>query len=149
MPLINADRVNELFMSCHWTPEEMVGKSEPELVEKSIVVKTITVWVGFNPERVQAVRAEVGAMLLNLDPDFLESSPAAGMTFLRAVGDKNMELWGDQRTADRLMALGMALGWVSFPLPREAWSALPGSVPYVVVHDKKIKSDLEINDEVR
>ncbi|MNY08902.1 hypothetical protein D3C86_1417820 [compost metagenome] len=88
-------------------------------------------------------------MLLNLEPDFMESSGANGMTFLRAPLDKNADQWGEQQSADRLIALGMALGWVDFPFPRPAWIALPGSVPYVGVRDKKINEDLEKQDEVR
>lgn len=149
MPLISAARVTEIFMECHWKDAEMVGKSEEEMVAQSTVVKTISVWVGFNPERVKSFREEIAQMLLNLEPDFLESGEERGMSFLRAPLDKDGNQWGEQQTADRLLALGMALEWVSFPLPRETWRALPGGVPYVIVHDNKIKADLENKDEVR
>jgi len=33
-----------------------------------------------------------------------------------------------------IFCLGIAAGKASYVFPREAWSALPGGVPYVVLH---------------
>lgn len=37
------------------------------------------------------------------------------------------------------MALGLATGYMEYMLPREVWIALPGSVPYVIIHENPVE----------
>ncbi len=34
---------------------------------------------------------------------------------------------------EALVVLGIASGFVKYPMPREMWSALPGGMPYIVI----------------
>jgi len=57
------------------------------------------------------------------------------MSFLNMCIDKNGNQWADlHRTMDELVALGIATGKLSFLIPREMWSILPGGMPYLIVN---------------
>jgi hypothetical protein len=132
-----------MFLDSHWLPEDIFGRTEEGLVAASIVVTSIACWVGFNPERLNSFKTEIGQTLLNINPEFMTTGYQKGMSFLRFVWDSNGIQWGGQQSADRLIALGMAFNWVTFPTPRDTWKALPGGVPYVIIHDDLIKAYLE------
>jgi hypothetical protein len=65
----------------------------------------------------------------------LKHQDAGGATFLNACVDKNGTQWGEHRNIDQLLCLGIAIGKVSFPMPKEMWSMLPGGMPFVQYKD--------------
>jgi hypothetical protein len=101
-----------------------------------IAAEGITTKFGFHPERLEAHRADVRSMLMQLPEAFMKSK-GGGMTFLNACNTREGHQWGEHRDMETLFALGMGLGYVSYPMPREMWSVLPGGMPYITVDDTR------------
>ncbi len=100
-----------------------------------VAAEGIVTNVGFNPERIEEYRPLIEAMLLEL-PDTFKRSCGGGWSFLEACNDRNGQQWaGLHQRMEQLVQLGVAIGKVQYLLPREAWSLLPGSMPYFVVDD--------------
>jgi hypothetical protein len=86
--------------------------------------------------------AEISEMLSCLPVQFNEAD-GGGFSFMAACNDKDGNLWtGDQRVMDEMFMLGMAIGRVKSPLPRDMWSALPGGVPYYMVMTEKFPVEI-------
>ncbi len=123
--MINPERVNEIFMDCLF----QVGED----TNNHIKAEGITRNVGFHPERLESYRAEIVAMLDELPDDFKESG-GGGMSFLNACNDKHGNQWtGLHLRMEQLFQLGIGIGKVKYPMPREMWSVLPGGMPYYVI----------------
>lgn len=136
-PLISSARVEEIFLDCLYKPEEMEGLEEGEAPEGCVIVEGILSRFGLHPERLESHRAEVTEMLMNLPVGFRKSS-GGGWSFLQGCQDRNDVQWtGFHMIVSQLFVLGMGLGLVSYLLPREMWSAFPGSMPYLVIDDSK------------
>lgn len=71
--------------------------------------------------------------LANQLPDSFMKSKGGGMSFLNACMDKTDCQWGEQTHVARLLALGMAIGYIEYCLPESMWKALPGGMPYFSV----------------
>ena len=71
--------------------------------------------------------------ILGMMPDAFKKSDGGGATFLNLCLDKDGNHWGEHPTIDQMIALGLAIGKVSFPMPREMWSSLPGGMPFVAI----------------
>jgi hypothetical protein len=119
-------KVHELMMDC------IGGK---------IVVQGIVRSFGFDEAKITEHKEEIRALLQEM-PDEFQHSKGGGMSFLNLCLDKNGEQWAEQSTMEALVALGVAAGMASFPLPRDMWSILPGGVPYVTFNT-------EITDHAR
>ena len=66
----------------------------------------------------------------------LEKDNGGGWSFLNMCVDKDGNQWtGFHEIVDKLLMLGIAIGKMSFLLPKQMWSILPGGMPYVVVND--------------
>lgn len=132
-PLISSVRVEEILLDC------LFDSIEGDPPEGSYVVgEGILNRYGFDPPKLEKHRAEVKQMLDNLPLPFhkpqSKEGGGGGWSFLNACQDANDVQWtGLHRTMEMLFALGGALGYVKYPLPRDMWSALPGGMPYVVV----------------
>lgn len=103
-----------------------------EDISDQIEVQAIAHSFCFCPSRLEGQRQNIIDMLKQLDSAFMRSG-GGGMSFLRLPFDAYGRQWGEQREAEVLMALGMAIGVVSYLFPRELWRILPGGVPYIVV----------------
>ena len=67
-------------------------------------------------------------------PNQFQADKGGGWSFLSACDDRNGHQWTDyHQRMEQLFQLGLALGLVRCPVPRDAWSMLPGSMPYYVV----------------
>lgn len=148
MPLIDANRVTEILKDCLFRDDEtdrifeLIKKEENP--EEYIVVDGITNKFGFHPERIAQYEDEITEMLMNLPTEFhtMELHGGGGWSFLNACNDRNGEQWtGLHKTMDELFCLGQAIGKVKAHLPRSAWSALPGGVPYYVVSNTKFPTE--------
>ncbi|MCF0074012.1 hypothetical protein LZD49_26255 [Dyadobacter sp. CY261] len=125
--ILNADKVNEVFKSCLF--------QDGEGTDNYIVGYGVNIKVGFHPDRLLAQAKTIDAMLSEL-PDTFKRSGGGGMSFMNMCESKEGNLWtGAHRTMDQLVCLGSAIGKVSFPMPREMWSYLPGGMPYILIHD--------------
>jgi hypothetical protein len=125
---LDANKVREIFVDSLYKEDE-VDKSN------AILVDGITVKVGFNPVRLNSHNTEIIELLDELNDNF-KQSVGGGYSFLSACYDKHGNLWGEHRNMEELFLLGMAINKVSYLLPREMWSALPGGVPYLVIKNQ-------------
>lgn len=83
--------------------------------------------------RLEEKRADIEAMLRQLPPQFMVAG-GGGWSFLQACLRADSVHWGEHPDMERLFALGLGIGVVVEPLPREIWNALPGSMPYYVIN---------------
>ena len=121
---LTTENVESLFLDCLFRDGE--DTSNPAVAE--VVMSKI----GFNRERIESHKGEIGEMLMELSDDF-HSDKGGGMSFLNACMTCDGEQWGEHRSIDQLLALGIASGQAKMLLPRAMWSALPGGMPYFVV----------------
>lgn len=121
-----AQKVRDLMKFC------LFREGEVDAHDKAIIGDGIVRKFGFHPARLADSKEEIRQILREMDPTFLASG-GGGWTFLNMAFDKNGEHWAEQPTCADLCALGTAAGFITFPLPREMWSALPGGVPYLVI----------------
>ena len=86
-------------------------------------------------QKIEEHKNDIAEMLSCLPDNFLKSK-GRGWTFLNMCNDKYGNQWtGLHHTMDVLVCLGIASGLISFCLPREMWSILPGGMPYIVIND--------------
>lgn len=123
---LTATNVHEVFMKCLFADGE---DTAAHVVAEGVMNK-----VGFHPIRLEENKANIAAMLNNL-PDNFRKDGGGGWSFLNACEDKNGNQWADlHSTIDELVMLGNGIGRLSFLMPRELWSTLPGGMPYFVVN---------------
>lgn len=129
--MIDSGCVTGVFHDCLFRDEEVQnGGPDESLV---VVAKGIINNIGFHKERLEGHRNEVRSFLSDL-PDAFHKGRGDGMSFLNACNTRDGEQWtGEHRVMEQLFLLGMALGYVKCPLPRQLWGALPGGVPYYTV----------------
>ena len=133
--MLDAKRVREIVMDCLFTDD---SKDE----DMCISVYGIARCFGFIPEKIENYREEIHGMMKELPDVFWDSNDnpngGGGYTFMNLPFDKNDHQWCEQPTAELLMALGLATGYMEYMLPREVWIALPGNVPYVIIHENPV-----------
>lgn len=124
--MINAEKVKNIFVDCLYRNNEVVAN---EIPKEAIIVKGITLTVGFNPKRLEPHKEEIENMLNKLNDTYKK-----GWSFLNMCFDKNDEQWtGSHKTMEQLMILGMAINKIEYCCDREMWSMLPGGVPYIKI----------------
>jgi len=127
MKIVNltAEKVNTTFMYCLF--------KEGESTDNYIIGQGVMMKVGFNPERLKESEPVIMKMLNNLPEEFKKTG-GGGMSFLYMCNDKDGKQWADlHETMDQLVVLGNAIGKLTFLMPKEMWSVLPGGMPYLVV----------------
>lgn len=92
----------------------------------------------FTHEALERHREDIEAWLMALPPQFRQSDPAKGWSFLQACVDSEGRQWGEHVNVEQLLMLGLGLGLVQFIVPREMWAQLPGGVPYFSIRDDLI-----------
>lgn len=133
--LLTADRVEEVYAACLYTDAETAGwdGTAETLPEGAIVTDGVINQTGFHPGRIEEHRTEIAAMLAELPRGFRKDA-GGGWSFLNGCMREDGEQWtGMHRTQDMLFQLGMAIGVVSYVLPRNLWPSLPGGMPYLVL----------------
>ena len=124
---LDPEQVNKIFADCLFRKDEDTSKH--------IKAEGITMTVGFHPERLENHKVEIEAMLGELPEEFKKSS-GGGWSFLNACNDKHGNQWtGLNQRMEQLFQLGIGIGKVQSLLPREAWSILPGGMPYYIIMD--------------
>lgn len=123
--VLNSKQIEGIFLDCLFRDGE---DTAPHVRAEGIMAT-----VDFHSERLESHRAEVEAMLAELPDDFRESGGGCA-SFLNLCMDRHGRQWTDLQLAmNQLLTLGIALGKVIYPLPREVWGALPGGMPYVTI----------------
>ncbi|MES3018192.1 MAG: hypothetical protein V4721_10455 [Bacteroidota bacterium] len=121
-----SERVHETFMNCLFSDEE---STDIHVIGEGVQTK-----VGFHPERLKAAEPTIAEILDEMPDEFKKNAGGGGWSFLNLCHDKNGNQWADlHKTMDELVMLGVATGKISFLLPRELWSSLPGGMPYLVI----------------
>lgn len=124
--MIIANNVEKVFFHCLYRKEELINGKAPE---DAIVVEGILNKFGLHPGRVRSNREEIKDFVEMLPDTFKE-----GWSFLKICFDKDGRQWGEHRTAEQLVVLGLAAEYMEYLVPKEMWSMLPGGVPYIKVH---------------
>lgn len=133
--ILNAERVEQIFLTCLFKPDEDHSKYVP--------APGITSNVGFHPGRIEEHKTEIAAMLDELPDEFKESG-GGGWSFLEACNDRHGNQWtGLHQRMEQLFQLGLATGKAECQLPREIWDTLPGGMPYYVVNNDFKKVELK------
>lgn len=123
---LTSEAVDEMLRKCLF--------ADDEAMDDAVKVEGIVNNYAFHPGRISEHTAEISDMLSELPNEF-QASGGGGWSFLNACMDKHGNQWtGLHQQQERLFALGIAAGKARWLLPREMWSALPGSVPYVSVN---------------
>ena len=126
--LLNPERIHEIFNDCLFKDTESHSEYLP--------AKGLTMSVGFHPERTEKYASEVYEICMNLPTEFQEKT-GGGYSFLYMCMDKDGNHCMEQPTAQELLLLGIATGWMSILMPRDFWPMLPGGVPFVVVNTQR------------
>lgn len=124
---LTGEAVSKLFISLLF--------KEGEATDNHVPAEGIVKKVGFHPERLEAARGQVKAMLDEL-PDEFRQSKGGGWSFLNMCYDRHEMQWtGFHDVQEQLCLMGIALGLVEFHMPRDMWPIFPGGVPYLVYKD--------------
>jgi hypothetical protein len=127
--MLHADLVKNVFLDCMFRDEEVVdGVPIAEPVKVEGVVNNF----GFHPTRLESHKEEIKSLLAELPKEFHQHT-GGGMSFLNACVDKDGNQWGEHRSIEQLMCLGIGVGAVMYCMPKEVWSVLPGGMPYFMV----------------
>ena len=124
MTKLNTETVHNTFMNCLFKDGE---PTEIHTIGEGVKLK-----VGFHPERLKEAEPLIVEMLDGLHDNFKKTG-GGGWSFLNMCDDRDGNHWGDHRTMDELVTLGIATGKIAFLMPRDMWEVLPGGVPYLVV----------------
>lgn len=123
---LSSENVNEVFRDCLFRDDEDTSNH--------LKVESVQMQIGFNPERLKENEDNIISMLECL-PETFKKTGGGGMTFLNMCEDREGNQWASlHRTMDELVALGIGVEKISFCLPRDMWSVLPGGMPYVRVN---------------
>lgn len=123
--MICPDEINKILISCLYTNEELgalptMNKTPPGMIP----ARGVMLSVGFNPTMIDLRRNRIHEILTEINPSFKE-----GISFMDLPFDKDKNQWGEQRNADQLLVLGIAIGELKILMPREMWPMLPGGMP--------------------
>jgi len=122
--MIDPNELREVFKSCLFEDDEDTTSA--------VMAYGIITDAGFHPGRLDEKREIVKGWLDQL-PDEFHVHTGGGMSFLNACMTKDGNHWGEHQSVELLFLLGMAMGYVTYPLPRELWDVLPGGMPYYTV----------------
>lgn len=123
---LTAEKVRETFMKCLFKDDE---PTENHKIGEGVRTK-----VGFHPERLKEAEPIISELLDELPAEFKKNG-GGGWSFLNLCQDKHGNQWSDShKNVDELVALGNAIGKLTYLMPREMWSALPGGMPYLVIN---------------
>jgi hypothetical protein len=125
--MINSEKVIKLFENCLFKEEEIIN-GKP--IVDPICAEGVMSKIGFHPERIKEATNEIVEMLNCLPEEF-----KSGYTFLNFCQTKDGKQWtGLHQVCDQLVTMGIAIGKITYCLPREMWSILPGGVPYIQIN---------------
>lgn len=132
--VLTAKKVQEVTADCMFEESEIKfdADGEPVLPRTPFLAEGVVLTLVLDPMRVEKNKEKIRTFLKEL-PDTFHVDKGGGWSFLQACVDKDGVQWGEHRSVEALMCLGLATGFVKLPLPKEVWSALPGGLPYFMV----------------
>ena len=136
---LTATRVKALMLACLYDDSDIENGALKSTAPPVVKVHSVQMQVGFNSVKLAAATESIKATLKELAPDFHSDryvkKGGGGMTFLNMCVSADGDQWGEHRNCDELVALGLAVGCVEFPLERALWTSLPGGMPYIATTD--------------
>jgi hypothetical protein len=121
-----AERVEAILKDCLYREDEIDGAPP----EDAVIAEGVMAKYAFHPQRLESHKAEIAALCNEL-PDEFQKSKGGGWSFLNLCQTKAGVQWGEHRNCEQLVVLAVATKQGSYPMPRDMWSMLPGSMPYV------------------
>lgn len=121
---LTAENVERVFIAC-------LG-SQMDLEDGMVKVRGITFSAWLKKDALICHTNEITAMLEELPNQFHERE-GGGYSMLYACRNKDGKVWGEHPHVEQLIVLGIGIGRVKFPLPRNMWDTLPGGMPYFMV----------------
>ena len=121
---LTTENVDLIFRDCLY--------NEGENTDDHVAVECVTNNFGFHPGRLESHKEEIGKLLSEL-PDEFHDTKGGGMSFLNACVTRHDQHWGEHRSIEQLLALGIGTKQARILLPRSMWSVLPGGMPYFSV----------------
>lgn len=137
-----AERVEAVLKDCLYKDDELAGDKPPA---DAVYVDGVIQRFAFHPGRVAVHKADIAAFCNEL-PDTFQKSGGGGWSFLNLCMTRDGEQWGEQRNCEQLIVLAIGSGQGGYLLPKDLWSALPGSVPYVYFDTVTPVADLAPHD---
>jgi hypothetical protein len=124
---LTAENVDAVFRECLFHKGEVHG----EIPANAVIVEGVVgnIRFGFHPERLEANRQNVYAMLEQL-PDNFREDMGGGWSFLNACMTEEGDQWGEHPTVEALLCLGIALKQAQWMM-KGMQEHLPGGMPYV------------------
>lgn len=116
---LNVQNVKAMFLEC----VDINGEITVDAVVHSFV---------FSKKRLEENRENIVSLLYQLPNEFKKDN-GGGYSFPYACIDIDGCQWGEHVDAERLIALGTAIGLVQCPIPREMWKILPMGLPYYII----------------
>jgi len=124
-----AKTLNTLFLDSLYKDNEVTPGQTPE---GAVLVHGIVNNIGFNPERLNKNKDKILELAKAIVTDPFLKEGGGGMSFLQLCEDRNGLQWGEHRNMEQLVLLCIGLKKAVYCLPREAWVALPGGMPYIM-----------------
>lgn len=131
---LTAENVLAVFTKCLFKETESPVDTPP------VVAHACLLNIGFHPVRIKEARADIASMISQVQEPFFADS-GGGWSFLNLCMTADNTLWGQHIDCDRLLALGLATDLASYPLARDMWEVLPGSMPYITFIREVVKSN--------
>lgn len=135
---LNPENVERIYKYCFFKDDELeydekTGRKWPKNEEDMILTAGVYLSSGLNRQRVEEKREEINELIDLLPPGYKD-----GVSFHMLCLNKESGIWtGEQRFADILLNLGLAIGRMKFcEEKREHWVFLPGGLPYIYVFPK-------------
>ena len=90
----------------------------------------------FYKDRLEDNANDIADLCDQLPKDFRKNTGGGGWSFLNmCMRNDGIQWTGLHETMDKLLTLGIAIGKLSYLLPKDMWSILPGGMPYVAVNE--------------
>ena len=119
----NAQNIDKILKDClFWEGEDQ---------STAIIAKGIVTNFGFHPRRLKENHTEIVGELSSLPQEFYADG-GGGWSFLNMCNDNNGVQWGEHRSMEQLICLGIALGLVKELMP-DMRDVMPGGMPYYVI----------------
>ena len=146
MAKLNSEAITKIFLDCLFKDEEIERAKKNDgsfdcacRPVEMICGKTVV----FNWPKLLEHKAELVDYFNEVDDVFKEQI-GGGYSFLNLCVDKDGKLWGEQKTCDEFVTLGIGLGICDYLIDdRSLWCTFPGGVPYIIVYEtpKEIDRD--------
>lgn len=125
---LTTQNVQNVFKSCLYASNTTTVVDGCDQERNPISVYAVANNFKFDPEMLAQEKSHIEQLLSQLPEQFFNGGWTFGDMFYNRDGDT----WtGILPPMEYLLALGLAIGKISFTTPRDMWWRLPGGMPYV------------------